>query len=368
VVVGISSPGPNVPGIEQRGIAHLAVPIARQISPVRDLQALIQLYQILRREKFDLVHTHNPKPGLLGQLAARMARVPIVINTIHGFYFDEHMPYRPRKFWIGVERLAARCSDVILSQNQEDLETAVRERIAPREKLRFLGNGIDLQRFSMDGVDQNVVSRLRSELGLEPRTPTLGFIGRMVREKGLLELFQAIALVQREFPRLRVLFVGRVDDDRGDAVRPAEVTRYGIGDRCHFLGLREEIPEILTLLDVLVLPSHREGFPRAPMEASAMGVPSIVTDVRGCRETVEHGRNGLLVPLRDPRALAAAIAEIVGHPPRAAQMGQAARQMAKERFDERIVFQRVLQEYHRLSQSKGLPREQTLSSAVPRDR
>jgi glycosyltransferase involved in cell wall biosynthesis len=356
-VVGISSPGAYVPHIENAGIRHISVPIARSVSPLRDLATLWQLVRIFRRERFDLVHTHNPKPGLLGQIAARWARVPLVVNTVHGFYFDEHRPTSRRRFWIALERLAARCSDVILSQNQEDLDTALRERITSPDKIRFLGNGIDIQRFSAANVDQRAVERLRAELDLTPNTPTLGFIGRFVREKGILELFEAIAIAKKESPGIRVLLAGRVDNDRGDAVFPDRTKEYGIEKNCQFLGLREEIPEILSLLDVLVLPSHREGFPRAPMEAAAMGIPVIVTDVRGCRETTEHGRNGLLVPLKDPRALAAAILRILADPSAAAQMGKEGRRMAEERFDERIVFRRVLQEYQRLSQGLGLPND-----------
>jgi len=355
-VIGISSPGSEVPIIEGAGIRHIAVRMTRSpFTPFQDLRALWQLYRIFRHERFTIVHTHNPKPGFLGQIAAKIAGVPIIVNTLHGFYFHDHMHPAIRRFYIILEKIAARCSDIILSQNREDIETAIREGICSPQKIKYLGNGIDVERFNPANLSSCDIIRKRAEVGLPEGARVVGFVGRLVREKGLLELFAAARIVRKRVPDVRFLFVGPVDTHKRDALTPDTAQRYGIADICHFLGIRQDMPELYALMDVFVLPSHREGFPRAPMEASAMKVPCVVTDIRGCREVVEHGRNGLLVPLGDVQALADAIVELLTDREKARHMGEEGRRMALERFDERLVFEKLKTEYARLLQEKGLP-------------
>lgn len=355
-ITGISSPGPDVPAVEAAGIHHIPVDLNRNpFTPLQDLRALWQLYHIFRRERFTIVHTHNPKPGFFGQLAARAAGVPIIVNTLHGFYFHEHTPPLLRRFYVALEKIAARCSDVILSQNSEDVQTAIAEGICTPEKIKYLGNGIDVQRYDPATLSAAEVASKRTEVGVPNGAPVVGFVGRLVREKGLLELFAAARLVRQQIPDVRFLFIGPVDTHKSDAITPDTANEYGVGDICHFLGLRHDMPQLYALMDVFVLPSHREGFPRAPMEAGAMGVPAVVTAIRGCRETVEHGRNGLLVPLGDVRALTGAIVELLTDREKAHRMGAAGRRRALHRFDERCVFERVKAEYARLLREKEFP-------------
>ena len=353
-VTGISAPGSDVPVIESMGIRHIAVPLTRRLTPFADLRALVHLYRIFRREQFTIVHTHTPKPGLLGQLAARMAGAPVVVNTIHGFYFHEHMPPAQRRFYIAMERIAARCSDLILSQSREDLDTAIRLGICPRERIQLLGNGIDIQRFDRNRVDPATLAHLRSTLGLPPDVPVIGFVGRLVVEKGILELALAVQQVQSRFGPVTLLIVGGVDREKPDALIPDDIRAACGAASCVFAGVRQDMPDMYALMDIFALPSYREGFPRAPMEASAMGVPCVVTNVRGCREAVEHERNGLIVPLRDVDALAEALISLLRDHDRRRAMGDAGRRMAHEQFDERLVFQRVLAAYHRLLHEKGV--------------
>ena len=347
-VVGVSAHGPDVATVEAHGIPHFAVPMTRRFTPLADLSALWALTRLMRKERFDVVHTHTPKAGLLGQLAARLSGVPVVVNTLHGFYFHEGTKPLARRFYIWMERIAARCSDTILSQNREDIATAVEERIAPPELLKWLGNGIDISRFDRRTLADDALEELRRDLDLDPNAPVIGFVGRLVEEKGILDLLQAAKLVTREVPNVQLLIVGPYDEEKPDALRPDVAARFGLSDRCRFLGMRHDMPELYALMDVLVLPSYREGFPRAPMEASAMGVPSIVTDIRGCREAVDPGVNGLLFPVGDTDALSRALIELLQDHGRRARMGAAGRSMAEERFDEQKVFERVLREYERL--------------------
>jgi len=355
-VSGISSPGSEVPTIEAAGIRHIPVPMRRSsnLTPAADLLSFWRLYRVMRRERFTIVHTHTAKPDLYGAMAARLAGVPIVISTLHGFYFHEHMTPLWRRFYITLAKIGARCSDVILSQNPEDIQTASDERICPPEKIKFLGNGIDLERFDRARLDAQVLAQKRRDLGLPADKPVVGFVGRLVANKGILELLQAARLIREQAPEARFLFVGPVDRAKRDFITPEVAADYGIAEASIFAGMRQDMPELYALMDVFVLPSHREGFPRASMEASAMGVPCVVTDIRGCRTAVEQGRNGRLVPLGDVKALAEAILCLLTDREQTRQMGVEGRRMALERFDERQVFEKVKAEYARLLLEKGL--------------
>ncbi|NQS92583.1 MAG: glycosyltransferase family 4 protein [Chloroflexi bacterium] len=346
-VAGISSPGPYVKDLEVAGIRHLPIPISRQlISPLADLVSLIRLICLLRAENFQIVHVHTPKASFLGQIAARIAGVPIVIRTLHGFYFHEGTPPVTRRAMIWMERFAGQFADAILSQNKEDIQTAVDEKIFPSEKISYLGNGIDIQRFAMESVDPEKLERLRKDFGLDPNKRVVGFVGRLVAEKGVLELFQAARELSTQLDDVQYLFVGPVDWGKKDSITPEAAAEFGISEICKFVGFQEEMPLVYSLMDVFVLPSHREGFPRSLMEASAMGVPSIATDIRGCREVIQPGENGLLVPLNDPGALVEALKTLLTDAKLAAEMGHNGQVASKMYFDENNVFEKVLQTYH----------------------
>lgn len=355
-VIGISSYGPEVSVLEAADIRHIPVMMTRNaFTPLQDLKTLLQLYCIIRRERLTIVHTHTPKPGFLGQIAAKMAGVPIIVNTLHGFYFHDHMHPVMRRWYIALEGIAARCSDVILSQNSEDIQSAIREGICPSERIKYLGNGIDVRRFSPASLSPKDIARKRNELGVGGGAKVVGFVGRLVREKGLLELFAAARVIRERVSHVRFLVIGHEESEKADSLTPDMARDYGIADICIFTGMRHDMPELYALMDVLVLPSHREGFPRAPMEASAMKVPCVATNIRGCREAVEHSRNGLLVPLGDVKALADAIVDLLTDEEKARCMGEVGRRMALERFDERRVFEKVEREYARLLGEKALP-------------
>ncbi|HEV8352592.1 MAG TPA: glycosyltransferase family 4 protein [bacterium] len=354
-VVAVSSPGPEVPRFEAAGIRHIPVHISRHpFSPLADLRSVLALWRVMRRERFTIVHTHNPKPGFLGQIAARLAGVPIVTNTVHGFYFHEHQPGPVRKFYMILERIAGRFSDVVFIQSAEDVKTALKKGIAAPGKIRHLGNGIDIRRFSRAAIARADPVAKRREIGLPPAGPVVGFVGRLVKEKGVLDLLAAARLVRARIPAVRFVFVGPVDKPKRDAVRPDVAAAYGVADICHFTGKRDDLPELLSLMDVLVLPSYREGLPRVVLEASAMEVPSIVTNIRGCREAVQHGRNGIVVSLGNTTALAEAIVDLLADPARARRMGEEGRRMAVAQFDEQTVFAAVRNEYARLLRERGL--------------
>lgn len=357
-VIAVSAAGPDVPDIEARGIPHRAVSFTRRMTPIRDLASLVSLIRLFRRERPTIVHTHNPKPGLLGQIAARIAGVPIVVNTLHGFYFHEHMSAGRRRFWILLERVAARCSDLILSQNQEDIDTALSEGIVTdSRRIRHLGNGIDLARFHPSRFTAAAREEMRAGLGIAADAPVIGFVGRLVREKGILDLIEAVPAIRAAAPGAVFLFVGPADAEKSDGIDPAVIEQALPGDARRVLGRRDDMPEMYSIMDVFVLPSYREGFPRAAMEASAMGVPVVATDIRGCRDVVHDGVNGRLVRAGDPRRLAAALIEMLGDREAMARLGDAGVQVAARRFDQRRVFARVLEVYSEARASRCLSRQ-----------
>ena len=366
-VVGISSPSRFAAALEAAGVRHIAVPISRKITPVADLISLWRLWRVMRRERFAIVHTHTPKAGLLGQLAARLAGVPLIVNTVHGFYLYSGMNPVARRTYLLLEKLAANCSDRILSQNAEDIEIAVRERVCRREKINFLGNGIDLRLFDPDAVSAENVKRLRAEFGLKPDTPVVGFVGRLAaKRKGFADFLAAARTISARIPDCRFLIVGGSDRGKADAMEASAADGHGITEHCVFAGQRDvsELPLFYKLMDVLVLPSIFEGLPRVVMEASAMGVPAVVTDVKGNREAVLDGWNGLLVPLGDVRALAAAVVRLLTDKELAARISSKCRPMALERFDEQSVFALVKSEYRRLLSEQCRQTARSCSEAI----
>jgi glycosyltransferase involved in cell wall biosynthesis len=242
-----------------------------------------------------------------------------------------------------LERASARLADLVLCQSAEDVRTARRKFIVADDRLRPLGNGVDLRRFAPERFRADDRAAIRRRLGVRDRERVIGFVGRMVREKGIPELLEAI----RERPGWRLLLVG--PDERGakrDAIDPAVFA----GTRnATWLGLRSDLPPLFAVMDVVTLPSHREGLPRTLVEASAMARPVVATRVRGCREAVEDGVTGLLVPTRAPRELRDAIAALLDDPGRAARFGAAARRLAEQRFDERAVFERIERAYREIA-------------------
>lgn len=355
-VYGLSAPGTTVKELEAGGVRFVPIPFVRatNLKPAQDLRAFVELVRVLRRERFTIVHTHTAKPDLYATWAARMAGVPIVITTLHGFLAHDLTPPFWRRLYMNLAKLGMMAADRVLSQNEEDVATAVREHICPATKIKVLGNGIDVRRFAPVNVKAEVKARVREELGIPPEAKVIGFVGRMVREKGVLELLEAAKRVRARYPSARFLFVGMIDRAKQDVVTPELADALEVSDVCIFAGHRDDLPEVYALMDVFVLPSHREGFPRTPMEASAMGVPCVVTDVRGCRTVVRNGENGLLTPMGDAEALGQAILELLDNPTRAREMGTRAREMALERFDERRVFETVLDEYTYWLAKKGI--------------
>ena len=340
-----ASPGEYVAAIERSGIPFHNVPITRRLTPFSDLISLIRLVALFRRENFDVVHVHTPKGSFLGALAAGIARVPVRFYTIHGFYFHPDMPKAKAYFYRFFEFLTSRFVHRAFTVNREDRETAIRLGYYAPERIIFLGGGIDLGLFDQARFPASQREEIRRSLGFLPDHLVVGFIGRLVREKGLMELFEAFKRLRSRHPGARLLVVGPLDPKKKDAITPEAAKVFGISDVVVFTGMRLDIPEMISAMDVFVLPSYREGFPQSVMEASAMGVPVVTTNVRGCREAVEDGKTGIVVPVCDVVILEEAIHRLLSNPSRAKEMGGAGRLKALLEFDETKKFRIIRDAY-----------------------
>jgi glycosyltransferase involved in cell wall biosynthesis len=347
-VIGASANGPHVEELTSWGIRHEVVENAtRAMAPRRDAKALVELRSLFRRLAPDLVHTHNPKPGLYGRFAARMARVPAVVNTVHGLYALPEDSLAKRALVYSLERAAVACSDAELIQNPEDVEV-LRQLRVPERKLHLLGNGVDLSRFDPARVDPPHIAALRASFGAEAGDIVCGVVGRLVWEKGYREIFEAAARLRTLARRVRVVVIGPIDAAKDDAITTADLDRAATDGGIRFLGMRDDLEDLYAAMDLYVLASYREGFPRSAMEAAAMGLPLVVTDIRGCRQVVDDGVTGALVPVGDAAAIADAVARLATDDTTRVAMGRAGREKAHREFDDRKVIDITLGVYERL--------------------
>ena len=368
-VIGVSAPGPFTEELESWGIEHRALKHAtRSMAPHRDAGAMFELYKLFRELKPAIVHTHNPKPGLYGRIAARSARVPAVVNTVHGLYALPEDKLVKRSVVYSLERLASMCSDAELVQNPEDIATLLKIGV-PSKKIRLLGNGVDLTRFRPRDADapnplqekqqekqqEKLREKLRGDLGVGASTVLCGVVGRLVWEKGYREVFAVAEALKKRGVDAAFIVIGPEDPEKSDGVdKPAIADAEANGVR--FLGMRSDVEDLYSAMDLYILASYREGFPRSAMEAAASGLPIIATDIRGCRQVVEHGATGLLVPPRDSHALTSAVLEIIQDPTKRGDMGRRAATKATSEFDQQRVMDITLETYERLLSAPKLSR------------
>lgn len=339
-VFGLSAPGQWVSGIEQLGVTHVPLPALTRSWDLRsDAAAARQLYRALRGLDLDVLHTHNPKTGVLGRLLGHRAGIPVVVNTCHGLWVRPEDSWKRKAFVLGAESLAARGSDYELFQNADDHRTL--RRAIPSRRAQVVGNGVDLTQFRPDPAGR---ARVRAELGVADDELLVGGVGRRVFEKGIVEY---ATVARRLAGKARFVWVGPDDPDKPDALRSDEA---GVD----FLGERSDMPAIYSALDLFVLPSHREGFSRSGMEAAACGVASVLTDIRGCREVGEHERQVLLVRPQNAESLSGAVERMLLDPVLRTRLAIAARSRALAEFDQRVVARTSLQTYVDVAQGKGL--------------
>jgi glycosyltransferase involved in cell wall biosynthesis len=343
--------GALVPSFEAEGIRMHRIAVTREVTPLADLRLLWQLVKILRREKYTIVHTHTPKIELIGQLAARLARVPIALYTNHGLIFPGRSGLKKFLFK-SIARAAGLFSDCVLSQSAEDVSTIIENKLYRREQVAFLGNGIDISQFRAEHFTAEQVSAKKKELGIPADNKVVGMVGRYVWEKGYREFFEAAQLISQQDARVSFLTVGIPLESERDPVDFAILKQLGIEDRVFVLKSRDDMPELYALMDVVALPSYREGFPRSLMEAAAMSKPVVASSVSGCRQAVIEGHNGYLVPARDARALADKVSLLLSNSEISKSFGANGRALAEEQFDVSLVVERLRACYRELLERK----------------
>ena len=343
-VLAVSAPGDDVEELRRNGIRHRSLDGSTRGMDLRaDLRALRSFARIVRDERPDVVHTHNPKPGLYGRIVSRLLRTPHVVNTVHGLYALPEDPFRKRAVVYGLEAIASRFSHLEFVQSVEDVELMSRSRIASSSKLVHLGNGIDVRRFTPQQPAEERL-RIRKSLGIASDACVVVSIGRLVAEKGFAELFEAS---RRTDAPHELVVVGPVDPEKQDSLTEQQLDSAR-SDGVHILGHRSDLHQLLPACDLFVLASYREGVPRAAMEAAACGLPLIVTDIRGCRQVVDDGVNGMLVPRADVGPLADALGVMITDRQLRGRAGAASREKALAEFDERLVIERLFDGYRRI--------------------
>jgi len=349
-VIAVCSPGPWVEDVRQQGIRVEAVPMAREVDPLRDPRSLASLVRCFRNNLFDVVHTHTPKAGLLGPLAARLAGVPTIVHTVHGLLFhDAQSRMQQRLYWLP-EKVTATMSHHLLCQSREDVETCVNRGICSAGKVSYLGNGIDTQRFQPPGREFKVLAG--RELGFAEKDFVIGTVARLVYDKGLAEIFDAAESIRGRFAHAKFVVVGPEDHDQHDAVPSERIQDLANRGIILFSGMQTDLLKWYAAMDIFVLPSHREGVPRACMEAAASGLPVVASDIRGCREVVVDGVTGILTPVRNSAVLAGAIERLMADPSAARSMGEEGRRHIRENFDHRQVLDRLRRFYGEIEARK----------------
>ncbi|GIP35022.1 sugar transferase [Paenibacillus sp. J2TS4] len=337
--------------LTRQGLTMIEVPIARKISPVSNLKSIMALYRLMRQEKYDIVHVHTPVAALLGRVAAKLAGVKHIIYTAHGFYFHEGMSSAQYKFFYGLEKYSARwITDWLLLQSREDYELCVQDRFKAEERIIHISNGVDIyNKFNEECLDEASLALLKKEFKLRDSDVVFSFIGRFVREKGIFELLEAFHRLKQEHPQAKLLMIGDVLASDRDQEANRKLVELLQDSSIITPGFRKDIPELLSISDVYVLPSYREGLPRSIIEAMAMGKPVIATNIRGCREEIVHGHNGYLVEKEDSEDLFLHMLQLVDDKAKRIVFGQKSREMVEELFNEEKVIGKQLELFDQLT-------------------
>ncbi|MDE7025240.1 MAG: glycosyltransferase family 4 protein [Paramuribaculum sp.] len=335
-VVSVSSDGPELERVRNAGGRAIVVPMERHISPVKDIKSLWQMIRVFRHERPSMVHSMTPKAGLVCMIAAMLTRVPVRVHTFTGLVFPTATGLK-RQILMATDRLTCACATHIIPEG-EGVKADLLNNNITRKPIRVLGHGncrgIDLERFNPADESLNSVA----ETIRKPESFTFIFIGRIVRDKGINELAEAFSRLYNECPDSRLILVGPYEDN----LDPISSQTHQTINSCpgiEAVGEQKDVRTWLLASDAFVFPSYREGFPNVVIEAGAMGLPSIVTDINGSREIIMEGRNGTIIPPRDAEALYKAMKSFIDHPTKTASMAAQARPLIASRYEQSYVRQ-----------------------------
>ena len=329
-VVAISSPGMALDEVGQReGVRTIAVPMQRHISLTKDLKSLCRMWRVLRQERPNMIHSMTPKAGLISMVAGWLAGVPVRVHTFTGLVWPTATGLK-RRVLMATDWLTCACATHIIPEG-EGVKSDLLNHHITRKPIKVLGHGnvrgIDLEYYNPDAFIKE------SHEGF-----TFVFVGRIVRDKGINELVLAFDRLRTEHNDIRLILVGAREDNL-DPVLPNTIERINRGDGIEAVGRQSDVRPFYAQADALVFPSYREGFPNVVIEAGAMGLPSIVTDINGSREIIIDGQNGVIVPSQDEEALYRAMKRFVEHPDVVANMASQARPLVASRYEQGYVRQ-----------------------------
>jgi glycosyltransferase involved in cell wall biosynthesis len=341
-------PGEGLKAVEESGFPFTVLSMNKESRSLKNFHVINQLSEVIKKGRYDVVHTYTPVIGVYGRLAAFKAKVPVMIHSVIGSLLASGVPFSHRLMYLASELATSRMVDLFITLNDADAQAMVKYRLASAEKVVSLKYeyGVNLNKFNPRIVDRKRIKKLRSKLGLDDGIPVIGFVGRMIDAKGIWDLFEAYQIIRANGVNAKLLYLGGVlstDKDNDTIVRLKKlVSESGYEKDVVFLGFQEEVPFYISLMDVVAHPTHHEGFPRIPVEAGAMGKPSVCTAVSGSDVAVDEGKTGFVVPIKDPARLAEAIQKIITNPALANDMGNNARSRVEDLFDEnKIVDQQV---------------------------
>lgn len=324
------------------GVEFIQVPtLVRRIRPFSDVRALINLVSLFSKIQPMIVHTHSSKAGILGRVAAKLAGVPVVVHSIHGYGFTAYQPFLLRYALIILERIASTCTNRFFAVSESNRRVGIELGLFAPEQSTVIRSGIDLDAFRNTTVD---VIEKRNELGIDTCYPLVGMIGALKPQKAPLDFVRVAALVYQANPDVRFLLVG--EGELQDAVE-REVSRLGLRQVFRLVGWRHDIAEIMKSLDIFVLTSLWEGLPRVYLEALSSGLPVVGTRVDGAAEVIHHGVNGFLTEPGDIHALAEGVLTLLTHPEQRHQMGKSG-QPLPSCFDIREMVRQQEEEYQQL--------------------
>lgn len=338
---------------EQGDIRGIRVNMERHTSIKKDLKALFQIYKIFRKEKPFIVHTHTPKAGLLGMLAAKLAGVPHRLHTTAGLPLLVYSGLY-RKVLDVMEQLTNACATQVFPNSFNMMKTMEELHLCSSKKMRVIGNGssngIDTNHFSIErtiedtGKDRNT---WRKDLGLKDDNFAFVFVGRIVKDKGINELVDCMRRLVPNHLNCRLIMVGPYES-KLDPIAPENVAFFKNDKSAIFMDWQKDVRPFMMAADALVFPSYREGFPNVVMQAGAMGLPSIVTNINGCNEIIIDGENGRIIPAKDVDALYNMMEWFINNPVEVKNMANKSREMIVTRYDRQVIWNEILKMYNGL--------------------
>jgi len=347
-VVAVSSPGKLLEDVGiNEGVRTVPVAMTRAITPLQDLKALWRLYKLFKEERPAIVHTHTPKAGLLGMLAARLANVPTRLHTVAGLPLMENKGIK-RKVLEIVEWLTYACATKVYPNSKNLAQFILEHKFCTAHKLSVLGNGssngINTTFFNLSSEIEEQAARLRATLDIKATDFVFLFVGRLVRDKGLEELVNAFTALKKRHGNIKLLLVGPFEPEL-DPLSAQVLGQIQKDSDIINVGFQQDIRPYLAVSQALTFPSYREGFPNVPMQAGCFHLPSIVTNINGCNEIIEDGKNGLIIPVKDAMALENAMERLLTDKTLYQQLSANARSMIVARYDQKFFWNVLLKEY-----------------------